>query len=394
MSGWSDEGAGDRPGRAGTADERPQKPLPPGWSVRPRGTSQRAPRAPRDLDVHDVRPREQRQRPPRDPGGGRPPKARRQRRWGRRIGVLLLVLVVALVGLGVWVDSRLNRVDALADYEGRPAATPGADWLIVGSDSRQGLDEARRRELGTGQAAGRRADTMMLLHIPRGGGKPVLVSLPRDSYVPIPGRGRNKLNAAYAFGGPQLLARTVEQVTGIRLDRYMEVGFDGFASVVDAVGGVQICPDRAMRDPMAGLNVKAGCQVVGSKQALAYVRTRAGGRGDLDRVERQQEFLGSLIGKSTSPGVLLNPFRSVPLLLRGTEAVAVDQAAHVWNLIRFPFAMRAIANGGGVATTVPVAGTATISGAGSVVQWDRERALALFEALQRDQPVEGLVEKA
>ena len=394
MSGWSDEGAGDRRARAGTAGERPQKPLPPGWSVRPRGMGQRSTAARPDLDVRDVRPREQRQRPPRDPGGGRPRGARRPRRWGRRIGVFLLVLLVLLVGLGVWVDSRLNRVDALADYEGRPAATPGADWLIVGSDSRQGLDEARRRELGTGQAAGRRADTMMLLHIPRGTGKPVLVSLPRDSYVPIPGRGRNKLNAAYAFGGPQLLARTVEQVTGIRLDRYMEVGFDGFASVVDAVGGVQICPDRAMRDPMAGLNVKAGCQVVASKQALAYVRTRAGGRGDLDRVERQQEFLGSLIGKSTSPGVLLNPFRSVPLLLRGTEAVAVDQAAHFWNLVRFPFAMRAISSGGGVSTTVPVAGTATVAGAGSVVQWDRQRALALFEALQRDQPVEGLVDQA
>jgi LCP family protein required for cell wall assembly len=392
MSGWSDEGDGR--GRAGTAGPaRPQKPLPPGWSVRPRGMRQRPPR---DLDVRDVRPREQgpRQAPPRDPGGGagRAPKARRPRRWGRRIGVLLLVLLVLLVGLGVWVDSRLNRVDALTDYDGRPAATPGADWLIVGSDSRQGLDEARRRELGTGQAAGRRADTMMLLHIPRGAGKPVLISLPRDSYVPIPGRGRNKLNAAYAFGGPQLLARTVEGVTGIRLDRYMEVGFDGFASVVDAVGGVQICPDRAMRDPMAGLNVKAGCQVVGSKQALAYVRTRAGGRGDLDRVERQQEFLGSLIDKATSPAVLLNPFRGVPLLLRGTEAVAVDQNAHVWNLIRFPFAMRDIAGGGGIATTVPVAGTATVPGAGSVVQWDRERALALFEAIQRDQPVDGLID--
>jgi LCP family protein required for cell wall assembly len=307
--------------------------------------------------------------------------------------VLLLVLLALLVGLGVWVDSRLNRVEALPDYEGRPAATPGADWLIVGSDSRAGLDESRRRELGTGQAAGRRADTMMLLHIPRGGGKPTLVSLPRDSYVPIPGRGRQKLNAAYAFGGPPLLARTVEQVTGIRIDRYMEVGFDGFATVVDAVGGVQICPDRAMRDPMAGLNVKAGCQVVASKQALAYVRTRAGGRGDLDRVERQQEFLGALIDKSTSPAVLLNPFRSIPLLLRGTEAVAVDQAAHVWNLVRFPFAMRDIAAGGGVATTVPVAGGATIPGVGSVVQWDRERALALFEALQRDQSVENLVEQ-
>jgi LCP family protein required for cell wall assembly len=393
MSGWSDEGAGDRRGRAGTAGERPQKPLPPGWSVRPRSMRQGSPG---ELDVADVRPpREQRQRPPRGPsgGGGRAPKARRPRRWGRRIGVALLVLVVLLVGLGVWVDSRLNRVDALTDYAGRPAATPGADWLIVGSDSRQGLDEARRNELGTGQAAGRRADTMMLLHIPRGTGKPVLISLPRDSYVPIPGHGRNKLNAAYAFGGPQLLSRTVEQVSGIRLDRYMEVGFDGFASVVDAVGGVQICPKTAMRDPMAGLNVKAGCQVASSKTALAYVRARHSGRGDLDRVQRQQEFLGSLIGKSTSPAVLLNPFRSVPLLLRGTEAVAVDQAAHVHNLIRFPFAMRDISNGGGIATTVPVAGTATVGGAGSVVQWDRQRASALFEALQHDQPVDTLVDQ-
>jgi LCP family protein required for cell wall assembly len=440
MSGWSDEGAGARPRRAGTAGERPQKPLPPewnvrpdrprppgsgarpqpppgsgdrpqqlpppgssdrpqkplppGWSVRPRGMRQRPAR---DLDVRDVQPRApERARPPRGPGGGggRAPKARRPRRWGRRLGVVLLVLVVLLVGLGVWVDSRLNRVDALRDYQGRPAATPGADWLIVGSDSRQGLDERRRRELGTGQAAGRRADTMMLLHIPRGTGKPVLISLPRDSYVPIPGHGRNKLNAAYAFGGPTLLARTVEEVTGIRLDRYMEVGFDGFASVVDAVGGVQICPKTAMRDPMAGLNVKAGCQVVGSRQALAYVRTRAGGRGDLDRVQRQQEFLGALIDKSTSPGVLLNPFRSIPLLTAGTDAVAVDRAAHFWNLVRFPFAMRSIGSGGGITTTVPIAGGASVPGAGSVLQWDREKALALFEALKRDQPVDGLVEPA
>jgi LCP family protein required for cell wall assembly len=387
MSGWSDEGAGDPRGRAGTAGERPQKPLPPGWNVRPRGTGQRPARGP---DAGDVRPRER--RPPRDPGGARPSGPRRPRRWGRRIGVALLVLLVLLVGMAVWVDSRLNRVDALADYQGRPAATPGADWLIVGSDSRQGLDEARRRELGTGQAAGRRADTMMLLHIPRGTGKPVLISLPRDSYVPIPGHDPNKLNAAYAFGGPQLLARTVEQVTGIRVDRYMEVGFDGFASVVDAVGGVQICPKTAMRDPMAGLNVKAGCQQANSRTALAYVRARHSGRGDLDRVQRQQEFLGSLIRKSSSPATVLNPFRSVPLLLRGTEAVAVDRAAHVHNLIRFPFAIRAVGNGGGIATTVPVAGTETISGAGSVVRWDRQRALALFEALQRDQPVDHLVD--
>jgi LCP family protein required for cell wall assembly len=360
MSGWSDEGAADRRGRAGTAGERPQKPLPPHMSVRPR------------------------QRQLRGNMGVRP---RRRRHWGRRIGAFLLVLLLAVVALLVFVDTRLNRVDALRDYQGRPAATPGTDWLIVGSDSREGLTGERRRQLGTGQAAGRRADTMMLLHIPRGGGPPTLVSLPRDSYVPIPGRGRNKLNAAYAFGGPPLLARTVEEVSGIRVDRYMEVGFDGFATVVDAVGGVRICIDEPMRDPMAGLNVKAGCQELASRQALAYVRTRAGGRGDLDRVERQQKFLGALIDKVTSPGVLLNPFRGVPLLLNSTDAIAVDQAAHVHNLFRFPFAMRAVSGGDGVATTVPVAGTETVPGAGSVVRWDRERALALFEALKQDRPV-------
>jgi hypothetical protein len=91
--------------------------------------------------------------------------------------------------------------------------------------------------------------------------------------------------------------------------------------------------------------------------------------------------------------VLLNPFRSVPLLLRGTEAVAVDRAAHVHNLVRFPFAMRSIGNGGGIATTVPIAGSASVPGAGSVLQWDRQRASALFEALQHDQSVEGLVEQ-
>jgi LCP family protein required for cell wall assembly len=399
MSGWSDEGAGERSRRAGTAGDRPQKPLPPEWNVRPKGMRQRPAQ---DVEVRDVRPREpERARPPREPGGpprapggARPREARKPRRWGRRLGVVLLVLVVLLVGMGVWVDSRLNRVDALTDYQGRPPATPGADWLIVGSDSRQGLDDSRRRELGTGQAAGRRADTMMLLHIPRGTGKPVLISLPRDSYVPIPGHGRNKINAAYAFGGPTLLARTVEGVTGIRLDRYMEVGFDGFASVVDAVGGVQICPKTAMRDPMAGLNVKAGCQQADSRTALAYVRARHSGRGDLDRVQRQQEFLSSLIDKSTSPAILLNPFRSVPLLMAGTDAVAVDQAAHFWNLVRFPFAMRSIGNGGGIATTVPIAGSASVPGAGSVLQWDRDKALALFEALKRDQPIDNLVEQA
>jgi LCP family protein required for cell wall assembly len=314
----------------------------------------------------------------------------RRPRWGRRVGAALLVVLALLLGLAVWVDLRLQRVDALTDYAERPAATPGADWLIVGSDSREGLSAEQRRRLGTGQAAGRRADTMMLLHIPRSG-PPTLVSLPRDSYVPIPGRGRNKLNAAYAFGGPRLLAQTIEQVTDIRIDHYMEIGFDGFASVVDAVGGVRICVKEPINDPNAALKLKAGCQELNSKQALGYVRTRASTRGDLDRVERQREFLGALIDKATSPGVILNPFRNLRLMLNGTNAVAVDDGDHIWSLARVPFAMRSISGGGGIATTVPVAGTQTVSGAGSVVLWDREKALALFDALRQDRSVQGLV---
>jgi LCP family protein required for cell wall assembly len=315
----------------------------------------------------------------------------RRPRWGRRLGIALLVVLVLILGVAVWVDLRLHRVDALTDYAGRPAATPGVDWLIVGSDSREGLTPAERRRLGTGDAAGRRTDTMMLLHIPRGGGSPTLVSLPRDSYVPIPGRGRNKLNAAYAFGGPKLLARTVEQVTGIRIDHYMEIGFDGFASVVDAVGGVRICVKEPMNDPNAALRLKAGCQVLNSRQALGYVRTRASARGDLDRVQRQREFLGALMDKATSPGVLLNPFRNLRLVTSGTDAIAVDDGDHVWSLPRFAYAMRAVSGHGGIATTVPVAGTQTVSGAGSVVLWDRQKALALFEALKQDRSVQHLV---
>jgi LCP family protein required for cell wall assembly len=341
--------------------------LPEGWSDRLNqlGRPVEAP----DRPAPEVRPR------------------RRRPRWGRRIAVAVAVLLVLLLGLLVWMDTRLNRVAALSDYDGRPAVTPGTDWLIVGSDSREGLSGARRKQLATGQASGRRTDTMMLLHLPRGGGSPTLVSLPRDSYVPIPGHGSNKLNAAYAFGGPKLLARTVEDVTGIRIDHYMEVGFDGFAATVDAVGGVRLCVDHAMHDPKAGLDLRAGCQVLDARKALGYVRTRASARGDLDRVERQREFLGALVARATSPGVLLNPFKSIPLALSATDAIAVDKGDHLQHLIRFPFAMRAVSGGKGVATTVPIASTGIVPGAGSVVRWDRSKALALFNALKEDRPV-------
>jgi LCP family protein required for cell wall assembly len=223
----------------------------------------------------------------------------------------------------------------------------------------------------------------MLLHIPSGGGKPTLVSLPRDSYVPIPGHGRNKLNAAFAFGGPKLLVETVETTTGIRIDRYMEIGFGGFVDVVDALGGVHMCIPEAIKDRKAALDIKAGCQELNGATALGYVRTRATARADLDRVQRQRAFFAAVVHRASSPSVLFNPFRMVPLARGSADALAVDDGTHLWDLGRLAWAMRSSP----VTTTVPVASTPTIAGVGSVVQWDREDALRLFHALADDKQV-------
>jgi len=294
--------------------------------------------------------------------------------------VLLLVLVV---GAGLYVDTQVTRLAALADYQGRPDSD-GTNWLIVGSDSRANLTEQQEATLSTGNAAGERTDTVMLLHT--GSAGTTLVSLPRDSLLSIPGHGKNKLNSAYSFGGPKLLTRTVEQATGLRIDHYAEIGFDGFVNVVDAVGGVDMCIPEAMKDPLAGLNVKAGCQRLDGQTALAYVRSRATPRADLDRVEHQREFLSALMKRVVSPWTLVNPFRLVGLVRAMPGALTVDTGDHVWNLVGLALAMRELSGGGGVTTTVPVGGFSTVNGS-SVLRWDTTRAKQLFGALAKDQPV-------
>src|SRR6202012_2658863 len=130
-----------------------------------------------------------------------------------------------------------------------------------------------------------------------------MVSLPRDSYVPIPGYGRDKINAAFAMGGARLLVQTVEQATGLRLDHYVEVGFSGFAAVVDALGGVTLCPGAPIDDPLAGIDLPAGCQKLDGRDALGYVRSRATPRADLDRMVNQRQFMSALLDRMASPAV-------------------------------------------------------------------------------------------
>ncbi|MEJ3652103.1 LCP family protein [Actinomycetes bacterium KLBMP 9759] len=312
--------------------------------------------------------------PPRRPARPRP--ARRPR-WGRRIGIVALVLVLAFVGFGVYIDSTLSRTSALpADST---ATSAGTNWLIVGSDSRQKLTPEERKKYATGDEESQLTDTIMLLHT--GSSGTVLVSIPRDSIVSIPGHGKAKINSAYGRGGgpegggPELLVQTVEQATGLRIDHYAEIGFLGIVSVGDAVGGVELCVPEAIKDPKAALDIKAGCQTLDGPTALGYVRTRATASSDFGRVERQRAFLAALLDKVVSPGTLLNPFRIVPLANGLSKAITVDSGDHVWHLAGLGLAMRGLSTG--ISTTVPVRD--------GEVNWDKNRASALFKALAEDQ---------
>ena len=168
----------------------------------------------------------------------------------------------------------------------------------------------------------------MLLHM--GTGKPVLISIPRDSYVPIPGHGSNKINAALAFGGPTLLVQTVEQVTGLRIDHYMGIGFGGLADVVNTVGGVQMCVKTAVpADPTGDSGFKglaAGCHNLSGTQAIAFVRDRHSfATSDLQRIQDQRAFLSALLSKATSPSVYLNPFTALPFGSTAASSISVDK---------------------------------------------------------------------
>ncbi|MER5392510.1 LCP family protein [Saccharopolyspora sp. NPDC002686] len=310
------------------------------------------------------------------------------RRRGRRVLVLvLLALVLFPLVFGGWlwfrVDSSINRIGAFPDYSGRPAAGSGANWLIVGSDSREGLDPDTAESLHVGEADGGRTDTIMIAHVPDNDTPPTLISIPRDSDVPVPGQGRTKINAAFAIGGPELLAQTVEQATGLRIDHYAEVGFGGFAGMVDAVGGVEMCLDQEMHDTKTGQTLQAGCQTLDGEKALTFVRMRysdATPRSDLDRVANQRKFIGALVEQASSFSTLINPFRTYSLADEGASSLTMLEPDGTGDLLSLAWAMRGISSDGVVTTTVPVTDS-------SANRWDKEKASELFEAVGSDQPI-------
>ncbi len=349
---------------------QPRQPAPgPGDDERTQvlGAQQRPYQSPRRPEPAPVRPA-----PP--PAGS---SAGRSRRWRPRPRYLLLLLVawlVFLVGVPVYAWSQVEEVRFAPSGE-RPDDQPGTTYLLVGSDSRGDLSEAERRELGTGDAAGQRTDTILLLHT--GAGPNLLMSIPRDSNVEVPGYGTDKINAAFAYGGPRLLTQTIENETGIRVDEYVEIGFGGFVDVVDAVGGVEICPREAMQDPLAKLDVEKGCQEADGATALGYARSRkVSALGDIDRARRQREVVSAIGAEVVSPWSVVNPWRYWRLNGAGAGAVAVGEGMGPVRAAMWASAMTNVDGDAGLTCGVPIANLN--------VDWDPERAPQMFRAIIED----------
>lgn len=318
--------------------------------------------------------------------------------WRRRIRTTaitaVVVLVVTTVGTYFWADSKLNREVDLSIVLDRPEEGEGTNYLIVGSDSRAGLTDEQKKNLHTGSAEGKRTDSMMILHT--GSNGPTLVSLPRDSNVEIPtfkgsesgktyqGTGRQvKLNAAYAEDGPELLVRTVEFNTNLHIDHYVEIGFAGFANIVDAVGGVEMDIPQDIKDTKSGADFKQGKQTLNGEEALAFVRTRYALAGsDLDRTKNQQKFLSTLANQVATPGTVLNPFTLYPTMGAGLDSLIVDEDMGLFGLVDMFWSMKGVSGGDGTSLNMPLAGSS-----GGNLLWDKAEVEQLMGQLRNDEKV-------
>lgn len=299
------------------------------------------------------------------------------RTFFRWLTLLIVAWLVFLIGTPVYAWSTTEKVE-MTPAGDRPANQPGTLWLLVGSDSREGLTAEERKRLGTGDIEGRRTDTMMLLYVPTFG-KPALISIPRDSFVPIPGHGRNKINAAYAIGGAPLLIQTIEQNTGLRVDNYAEIGFGGFVNVIDAVGGVEMCPKTAIKDHYSRLDIPAGCQTMDGPTALGYARMRyADPLGDLGRMQRQRELVGGIVKKVATPATVLNPVRWWGVNTGAASSLTTGRDTGIGSLAGLAVPMWRIAKGQGFTVMVPVSNPNAHTSAGSSMIWDKEESAAMF----------------
>ena len=329
------------------------------------------------------------------------PKAIKILTWSS-IGIVLLS-AISWIGLGR-ISGAINRVSVFQNLTDRPErASSAVNYLVVGSDTREGLTKEELRQLRVGStktAAGARSDTMMLVHISKSRDKAVIISLPRDSLVTIPAHigmdGKTqiseqpaKLNAAFAWGGAPLLIQTLEMKTGLRIDHYVEVNFVGFKNVVDALGGIEVCTKKDIDDPKSHLVLSAGVHTLNGIEALKYVRTRDfDGMGDLGRMQRQQQFVSAVFRKASSTGVLLNPFKVKNLISAIFSTVKTDETLNQSDIVTLAKQIKNLTPGKMRTLTVPLGNVnGYYPGLGSVVVWDETLAPEFFNRMKNDLPI-------
>jgi len=294
---------------------------------------------------------------------------------------VVLVSAFSWLALGQ-VSGSIKRIDVFGKLDSRPEKTSKAlNYLLVGSDTREGLTKEQMKVLRVGStktAAGGRSDTMLLVHISKARDKAMIVSLPRDSLVTIPahrssdgtkdiGVSSSKLNAAFAWGG----------------------NFAGFAKIVDALGGIEVCTKKDIDDPKSHLVLAAGVHTLNGIESLKYVRTRdIDGLGDIGRMQRQQQFMSSVLRKATSTGVLLNPIKLVNFFNAAISTVKTDSALNESDLLTLAKQLRNLSASKVRTLTVPIDNpNAYAEGVGSVVTWDPVLAGELFQRLRDDLPI-------
>lgn len=284
--------------------------------------------------------------------GSRHDVRRGARRGAQTVASLLALAVLVTSGWAWWTwrgfKQDITRIDAVAGSAKPTHDIDGKDQnlLIAGNDDRETATDAELAALGTTRDGGSlNTDTMMLVHLPANGAKATVISMPRDSYVAIPGHGMNKLNAAYPNGvvdnagsraaGARLLVQTVQKLTGLTVDHYVQVDLLGFYRISNAIGGVQVNLCAAQRESNSGINLPKGVSTIKGTQALAFVRQRYGlPNSDLDRIKRQQYFLSAAFRKLSSAGVLLNPFKLQDLLTAVTKSLQMDTTLDPLQLAR------------------------------------------------------------
>ncbi|MCJ0874969.1 LCP family protein [Streptomyces sp. AP-93] len=277
------------------------------------------------------------------------------------------------------------------------ARTPGAgtNILVVGIDSRAGLSKAEKNRLNVGGKGCNCTDVMMLVHVSADERRASVVSIPRDSYVTYPEdktpARSGKINGAYAIGGAALTIRTVEKVTGLRVDHYLETGFTGFEQAVNSLGGAVICTTKPLQDVNSGLDITTGVHEVDGRGSLRYVRARhIDNPGDLGRVRRQQRFTTDLLARLTARDALSGPLAAARTARTLLKSVRTDPGTSLEDLVRIGWALGRLKPSQREFATVPISVfDHRVPGVGSTLLWDKTRSDALWSALAADKPITG-----